>query len=165
MNFVLSPAGQKLWYLKRGSEGGPKQFELNRLSVRKDFYERYQSQSNLRINPYEYDKRLKASNQSPLDRRILGRRWRILNAFLHATIVLPHKDLREAWLACIQAGMPSDAVQEFQKSPLSESRLLELAATWKGDNETDVREKDAWVQFTHDKCARVIAMCRKRAAE
>lgn len=39
IEFTLSMEGQKLWNFKTGSPGGPGQFALRRLPVRRDFYE------------------------------------------------------------------------------------------------------------------------------
>ncbi len=40
VDFVLSPDGQKLWDFRPGTPGGPVEFALRRLPVRKDFYAR-----------------------------------------------------------------------------------------------------------------------------
>jgi len=40
IEYVLSPEGQKLWAFAPGTPGGPEQFALRRLPVRRDFYER-----------------------------------------------------------------------------------------------------------------------------
>lgn len=40
LEYVLSPEGQRLWNFDPGAPGGPKDFALRRLPVRRDFYER-----------------------------------------------------------------------------------------------------------------------------
>jgi ABC-type Fe3+ transport system substrate-binding protein len=39
IEYVLSPDGQKLWDFKTGTPGGPKEYALRRLPVRRDFYQ------------------------------------------------------------------------------------------------------------------------------
>ena len=39
IEYTLTPAAQKLWNFKPGTPGGPTQFALRRLPVRRDFYE------------------------------------------------------------------------------------------------------------------------------
>src|SRR5207249_8468202 len=41
VDFVLSEEGQRLWFLPPGYPGGPKEFSIERMSIRPDFYKRY----------------------------------------------------------------------------------------------------------------------------
>jgi ABC-type Fe3+ transport system substrate-binding protein len=55
MEFVLSLDGQKLWAFKTGAPGGPRQYALRRLPVRRDFYahaEWKQYRTDPDVNPY-----------------------------------------------------------------------------------------------------------------
>ncbi len=38
IEFVISPAGQKIWTYRPGTPGGPRRFALRRLPIRRDFY-------------------------------------------------------------------------------------------------------------------------------
>jgi len=51
IDFVLSEEGQRLWFLPRGHPDGPKQFSIERMSVRPDFYKRYHGISNIEFSP------------------------------------------------------------------------------------------------------------------
>jgi len=55
MEFVLSLDGQKLWAFRTGSPGGPRQYALRRLPVRRDFYDHkewLQYRTDPDVNPY-----------------------------------------------------------------------------------------------------------------
>jgi ABC-type Fe3+ transport system substrate-binding protein len=56
IEYVLSLDGQKLWNFKPGTAGGPREYALRRLPVRRDFYSRKDwlaDRSDPEVNPYE----------------------------------------------------------------------------------------------------------------
>ncbi|HEY5079135.1 MAG TPA: iron ABC transporter substrate-binding protein, partial [Opitutaceae bacterium] len=55
MEYVLSLEGQKLWAFRTGTPGGPRDYALRRLPVRRDFYSHadwLQYRSDPDVNPY-----------------------------------------------------------------------------------------------------------------
>ena len=110
MEYVLSPEGQKLWNLRPGTEGGPRDYALRRMPVRRDFYtpEIEALRSDPGILPYEtaddfiyhYDWTGWLFNET---------RFIIRVAFLDA-----HDELRVAWREIIRAGFPEEAMERMQ---------------------------------------------------
>ena len=73
LEFVMSDAGQKLWFLKKGAPGGPVHKQLNRFTVLPDLYTRYQSDAAVTLNPFEWRSDL------IYDAELGSGRWRVLN--------------------------------------------------------------------------------------
>jgi len=53
VEFVLSPEGQRLWQLRPGTEGGPREFALRRLPVRRALYETELDRFIDRVDPWK----------------------------------------------------------------------------------------------------------------
>ncbi|CAM2861680.1 ABC transporter substrate-binding protein [Rariglobus hedericola] len=111
IEFSLSMEGQLLWNLKPGAPGGPDYFALRRLPVRKDFYT-IEGIAALRSDPEEMP-------YGPQDRLIYRREWtgRLFREMAFAIRVMcldTQPELKQAWRALIDAGMPADALAEFQ---------------------------------------------------
>ncbi len=111
IDFSLSMEGQALWNLKPGVPGGPDYFALRRLPVRKDFYQ-LDGIDALRSDPEE-------KPYAPQERLVYHPQWtgRVFRemAFVIRVMCLDTEpELKEAWRALIAAGMPADALAEFQ---------------------------------------------------
>jgi len=112
IEFSLSMEGQKLWNLKPGVEGGPDYYALRRLPVRKDFYE-ISGIAALRSDPEE----LPYAEQA--DRLIYHKAWtgglfRELSFAIRVMCLDTQPELKRAWRALIDAGMPAEALAQFQ---------------------------------------------------
>jgi len=149
LRFVLSEEAQRLWMLRKGTPGGPQEFELLRMPVLPAMYEKYKDQSSVKLNPFQWGEAFDYDSEKG------ARRYGILNDFLGAMVIDTHDELKAAWKAVIEAGAPEELVKELARAPLSEAELLHLAeSTWSDQrvrNETIAR----WVQFALDKYARV----------
>ncbi len=111
IEFSLSMEGQKLWNLKPGTPGGPEYFALRRLPVRKDFYE-IEGIDALRSDPEE-------KPYAPQERLIYhpertGWLFRELAFVIRVMCLDTQPELKRAWRALIDAGMPAEALAEFQ---------------------------------------------------
>jgi iron(III) transport system substrate-binding protein len=111
IEFSLSMEGQKLWNLKPGVAGGPEYFALRRLPVRKDFYD-IDGIDALRSDPDE-------KPYAPQDRLIYhpertGKLFRELAFVIRVMCLDTQPELKKAWRALIDAGMPADALATFQ---------------------------------------------------
>lgn len=111
IEFSLSMEGQKLWNLKPGVPGGPEYYALRRLPVRKDFYE-IEGIDALRSDPDE-------KPYAPQERLIYrpertGWLFRELAFVIRVMCLDTQPELKEAWRALIDVGMPADALAEFQ---------------------------------------------------
>ena len=107
IEFTLSMEGQKLWNLRAGTPGGPEYFSLRRLPVRKDFYT-LPGIAELRSDPEELP-------YAPQDRLIYrpqwtGRLFRELAFVVRVMCLDTQPELKKAWRALAEAGMPPDAL-------------------------------------------------------
>lgn len=181
MAFVLGEPGQKLWMLKRGQPGGPRRFELRRLSVREDLYwllrlgGKTGAETGIVYNPHtEWSRRSRETRMKPYDSRLGGTRWKVVNALFQSTIITPHDDLKAAWRAIIAAGMPAGALAEFGRAPVTEAELIGLATgargkggksrvkSWRQNEILRAKTSRAWQKFSREKFRRVIGMCREQ---
>ena len=149
LDFVLSETGQKLWFLPRGHPEGPKEYSVERMSVRPDLYRRFKGISNIEFSPFDL-------RQSFLyDARISRERREVVAALAGALLVDTHDDLRGAWRRLIVRGLPSEAVNELGSAPLSESDALALAkGDWKQPAVRN-RKKIEWQTWAEKKYRRI----------
>jgi iron(III) transport system substrate-binding protein len=111
IEFSLSMDGQKLWNLKPGAPGGPDYFALRRLPVRKDFYD-LEGIDALRSDPEE-------KPYAPQERLVYhpqrtGWLFREMAFVIRVMCLDTQPELKKAWRALIAAGMPPEALAEFQ---------------------------------------------------
>lgn len=115
LDYLLSVEAQRLWYLPPGVPGGPVENSLERLPVRPDIYRDHRHQSRIQVNPFE----LKQSFR--YDSRIAARRRTLVRALFGAMFIDPHPELKKAWKAVIDAGLPPEAVLELGRPPVTEA--------------------------------------------
>src|SRR6185436_13799918 len=124
LDFVLSETGQKLWFLPRGHPEGPKQYSVERMSVRPDLYKRYKGISNIQFSPFDLKQNFL------YDARISRERREVVAALAGALLVDTHEDLRAAWRRIVARKVPGELVHELGRPPIAEAEALKLA---KGD--------------------------------
>lgn len=112
IEYSLTMEGQKLWNLKPGVADGPEYFALRRLPVRKDFYT-LPGIAEVRSDPEE----LPYAEQA--DRLIYrpewtGRLFRELAFTVRVMCLDTQPELKRAWRALIDAGMPAEALAVFE---------------------------------------------------
>jgi ABC-type Fe3+ transport system substrate-binding protein len=104
VEFVLSPAGQRLWHAKAGSEGGPIWRELHRPPVRRDLGLPGPGEPGGWADVY-------AAGQHLVYRpELTAKSFNSLRRIVRAMCIDTHEELRAAWGAIIEAGMPPEAV-------------------------------------------------------
>lgn len=104
IEYALSMDGQKLWNFKPGSPGGPREFALRRLPVRKDFYEHAEwlaLRSDPAAAPYSEPDQLVYRPQWT------GRLFRELAFIIRVMCQDVHTDLVRTWRAVIAAPEPA----------------------------------------------------------
>jgi len=122
--FVLSEKGQKLWFLKKGVDGGPVVQELNRMPVRPDLYTKYSSMSNIRQDPFA----VKSSFR--FDHELASKRWMVVNDLFGVGLIDYNDRLQKTWLASLKAKRTDDP--GWGIVPVSEDSCLALASgEWK----------------------------------
>jgi len=161
VRFVLSPAGQSLWALPPGTEGGPVKHALYRQPIRKDTYERYADRMlDDLVNPYEF------AGEFVLDRQVqLIRASYILPRLMRAAAMDNAQSLRKAWRLLVAKGRPDDLTAVFASLPddlatfeamlATGARIAELEDA--GDTVAIQKIESAWRAFFRDKYDEIIA--------
>ena len=144
LEFVMSDAGQKLWFLKKGSPGGPVHKQLNRFTVLPGLYTRYRDEAAVTLNPFEWHSDLM------YDAERGSGRWRVLNDLIGVMIIDSHRALQAAWKDAMKDGVSAAERRALSAVPVSEGEALTLAQTW-GDAEVRNRTIAAWTDFARDK--------------
>jgi hypothetical protein len=151
IDFTLSEAGQKLWFLPRGQPGGAQRYGIERMSVRPDFYQRFKGVSNIEFSPFELKQNFRYSGKLARERRD------ILPALVGALLVDTQDELKNAWRAVIRRGATTNDLMTLGRVPLSEAETLRLAAQeWK-DPAFRNSKKIQWQRWAQEKYAAIEA--------
>jgi iron(III) transport system substrate-binding protein len=148
IDFVLSEAGQKLWFFPRGHAEGPKQYSLDRMSVRPDLYRRFKGVSNIEFSPFDLKQNFH------YDARLSRERREVVAALAGALLVDTHDDLRVAWRKLTSQSLPPAALVVFGSPPITEAEALKLAqGDWKQPAVRN-RKKIEWQTWAEKKYRR-----------
>ncbi len=129
VEFTLSDAGQRLFFLRPGQPGGPQRFPLCRLSVIKDFYDKYppEVRSTGTTDPFNVGPTVRYDTRKSIQR------WDALNDLFGAWIVDAHPQLVAAWRSVLRskAGDADRArlEEELFRPPLTEEALARYAVS------------------------------------
>jgi ABC-type Fe3+ transport system substrate-binding protein len=157
IRFVLSPAGQKLWMLPAGAEGGPKNYTLGRLGVRPELYQELAGRMVTTFNPFAQGPGLKFNSN------LAEARWQTLNDLFGALIVDPHRLLADAWAAAKDLPPDSPAWKRLSAVPEDEATFAARPAEWK-DPERRGRAIAEWADFGQAKYLGVLRMAGREPA-
>jgi ABC-type Fe3+ transport system substrate-binding protein len=110
MEFVISPAGQKLWCFRAGTPGGPEKYTLRRLPIRPDLYAAQwrQYEGDPGVDPYAAGKA--GFVYQP---KWTGSLYSTISFAIRTAFIDPHDELKSAWEALIKAGFPPQATAAF----------------------------------------------------
>jgi len=110
LEYVLSTDGQKLWNFLPGTPGGPTRFALRRPPIRKDFYtaENQTHMTDADVNPY------KLSEGFTYQAKWTQETFDGIRFAIRCACVDTHIEQRAAWKSLIDAGMPPEALAEFE---------------------------------------------------
>ena len=153
IRFTLSHAGQKLWMLPKGEAGGPVEFTLGRMSVIPSVYEALAGGGAVQINPFQWESDLE------YDSKRGGMRWGVLNDLVGALMIETHGELKEAWRAIIDAGMPEPAIKKLTELPVTEAEIMALAKRWKDQQLRNDKIRE-WIEFGRAKYRAARDMAR-----
>ncbi|HQU08571.1 MAG: hypothetical protein B7X06_00445, partial [Verrucomicrobia bacterium 21-51-4] len=114
MEYVIGLEGQKLWAFKAGTPGGPTQYTLRRLPIRRELYDNAEFQayrSDPELNPY-----------IPIPEFAYRPEWTapiigVLQIVIRTAFMDPHHELQDAWEAIIRAR--SEGRQDDAKKALA----------------------------------------------
>ncbi len=140
--FCLTKEGQKLWYYRVGTPGGPIKYALRRLPIRKDLYtpEHRQYASDPNVKPYELAEAFNYNH------RWTARLFDFIRLFIRTMGIDTHEELTEAWHAILAAGGPEacpEAFARMQTMPLTYAEAFTLTLRDKLEAVQLAREWDA----------------------
>jgi len=122
IEYSLSMEGQKLWNFKVGAPGGPTQFSLRRLPIRRDFYAQ-EEWKELRSDPDAEP--FAASAQLVYQPAWTGGIFREMAFIIRVMSLDTHPELVRAWRAVAAAGSPPEALAALgDMSAVSYDRVL-----------------------------------------
>lgn len=124
VRFVMSEAGQRLWFLPTGVEGGPQRYQLLRMPILPEFYTRYAEVSGGVTSPFDW------KTDFVYDGATATRRRGVLQDMLGAFIIDTQYELVPAWRAAIAAGLPRGSLQQLTHMPVSAEEALALGQRW-----------------------------------
>ena len=109
IEYTLSLEGQRLWNFRVGTPGGPRQYALRRLPVRRELYapefEAFRSDPD--VSPYEEAKGFTYHPEWTLSL------FNPIRFIVRVMCVDPHGEARAAWSVIIQANFPPEATAVF----------------------------------------------------
>ncbi|MBQ9775869.1 MAG: ABC transporter substrate-binding protein [Lentisphaeria bacterium] len=109
IDFLLSPAGQKLHCYKAGVPGGPKKYTLRRPPVLKTLYDKKYDQ--FRTDP-DYDPYVSGASFSYRP-KLTGPYFGLIRVLIRSIALEPQSELQAAWKAILEAGGPQKVPQAF----------------------------------------------------
>jgi spermidine/putrescine-binding protein len=141
VNFVLSERGQRLWMVPRGQPGGPRKFDISRMSVLPALYEGDLSGLLVPLNPFKDAQSVNFNNS------LSSQRWSVLNALIGNTIIDVHSHLRAAWreIISLSPDKREQLLKEFSAPFASEQEISEISNWWRKDKVRAGRQSNAWM--------------------
>ena len=120
----LSPEAQTLWFGKPGSPHGPKDRALHRTPIRRDIY----TPENLANSTMPDAKPYEDPANFTYQRELTGASFNTLRQLVKIMCIDSHEEMKSAWAALRDAGMPADALAVF-----SDVSIVSYAKAGKGD--------------------------------
>lgn len=150
VDFVMSEEGQRLWFLKAGTPGGPKKYNLMRMPILPGIYGRCDRAAwTVNANPYEF------KGSFSFDPGLGGKRRDVVIELMKSTLIKPQGDLRACWKAVRAAGAPDALVAKMVRPPITEAECLALPAGGWDKQDFRARTTTEWVNFAVNKYADV----------
>lgn len=106
IEFVLGEPGQRLWCYPKGAPGGPQEHALRRLPVRRDFY----TAANRAVMNDRDELPFEKATAFIYHPEWTGPAFNSIRFLVRVLCVDPHEELRAAWRAIVDGGMPERAL-------------------------------------------------------
>lgn len=158
VRFVMDEPGQKLWFLPRGHPEGPRQFSIERMVVRPDFYRRYRDVSNIAFSPFDLKQPFR------YDPKLASERRHVVAALAGALLVDTHSELRRAWRAMIATGDVTEKRAELGSTPVTEDEARRLAREGWKDPALRNRLRLSWQRWAQRKYRQIEALPTERCS-
>lgn len=109
VEFCMSPEAQVLWFGKPGTPGGPVNRSLHRIPIRRDVYtpEILANSSMPSARPFD------DPGNFTYQRELTGAAFNTLRQLVKIMCIDSHEEMKAAWSALRDAGMPEDALAVF----------------------------------------------------
>jgi ABC-type Fe3+ transport system substrate-binding protein len=150
IRFVMSVPGQKLWFMAKGTEGGPQKYQLNRFSVMPSLYETAKKRTAIKLNPFSLQ------SDFAFDARKGAERWAVVNDLIGALIIDQKQLLDQAWKTALATGLTEEEWRRLAAMPVSEQEALDLAKTSWRDPSLRNQKLNEWTHFARAKFQRDI---------
>lgn len=137
VQMVMSPEGQKLWYLPKGSAGGPKNSDLFRLPALPTAYKPIPKNASAKGDPYA------RKNAAKYDAEKAAIRRSALGELIGSVLVDNHDAIKAAW-----EKNPDMEATGFV--PIPEAEFMKIATQWNDPKVAD-EYKDKWATASSDK--------------
>jgi ABC-type Fe3+ transport system substrate-binding protein len=136
VDYVLSD-GQKLWALKKGVSGGPRETALCRFPVDSTLYSRDPSELAITENPFGL------KNPLRYDGGLAGKRWDVVNDLIASRIIGPHRSLQRCW----RSHGAGSALRACFSSGITDSQAIALSTQWTSKDfaAQRIRTMNAWI--------------------
>ena len=131
VEFCMSLEAQALWFTRPGEPNGPQQRALHRTPIRRDLYvpEFLERSTMPEIRPYE------DPGNFTYQRELTGASFNTLRQLIKVMCIDSHEEMKSAWLALREAGMPEDALAVF-----CDVSIVPYATAGQGDPGFDGRD-------------------------
>ena len=150
VRFVMSPDGQKLWLLAKGSPGGPVNYQLNRFSVLPSLYDDSPQRTAVKLNPFSW------RSNFTFDETLSSVRYGIVNDLIGVMIIDCKDLLTQAWKRSLARGLPEEEWQKLTAMPITAAEALDLAKNRWSDPAFRNQKLNEWSQFAREKYERQI---------
>ena len=131
VEFSLSLPGQRLWFAKPGTAGGPQERALHRTPIRRDAYTpEFLTHSVMPdVDPYH------DPGNFTYQRELTGGAFNTLRQLVKIMCIDSHHELKQSWRAMIDAGMKPGAMAVF-----SDVSMVGYETSGKGDPTLDTKD-------------------------
>lgn len=128
VEFSLTWEAQVLWFSKPGTPHGPKARALHRTPIRRDVYtpENLADSTMPEVHPYE------DPGNFTYQKELTGAAFNTLRQLVKVMCIDSHEEMKSAWHALKDAGMPADALAVFH-----DVSIVTYAKSGKGDPRFD----------------------------
>lgn len=163
MEFVLSPAGQKLWNYRVGTPGGPEKYALRRLPVRRDMYtpEHQQQMADAGKDPFEEARGFEYHGGWT------GPYFGLIRNLIKAMALDAAPELRAAWEAIDKAGGPEavpEAMAAFNELPFTYEEAGEARSRLNANTDEEVLDSlqamREWGNFFRERYQRAMVLAQ-----
>ena len=149
--FILSESGQKIWMLKKNTiPGSPEQFQLNKMPVWPSLFSKYKKYTYFNDNPFLWKSSVKYSSPKS------SARWGILNDYIGAVLIDPHKKCADAWAKVCDLSETNSQKKLFLETLITENELMGFATNQYRDNRWRAKLLSKWANEARSKYDEIL---------